>query len=273
MYYIYFPYALVVSSLFLIFALRKKTPVWWALVVLLAPVTAPYFFFKASRSFRGVFTTFFCLSFLLVGAGEGYIYYQDRIDFKYSNFSPVGRQLVQLTKKLKKSTHSLDKAIEHLEVLSKVESTRTGIGETINYIGTVQMRRIENLGDIERFLAFTRDYRSVLEKEGADTLLALEAYYSDPMVVGHLESLKDYLPAFEELLRYTFDNFRDIELKSSKHRENYDVYYLKYRRKVDRHNRLCGKRIQFRDSMVRDQPELDYYLPVIHQTDYLRMWQ
>ncbi len=273
MYYLYFPYAFIVSSLFLIFSIRKKTPLWWALVVFLAPVTAPYYFFKASEGFRGGFMTFFCLSFLLVGAGEGYIYYQDKIDFKYSNYSPVGRQLVQLSKKLKKSTIALDKAIEHLEILSKVESTRTGIGETLTYIGTVQVRRIENKGDIERFLAFTRDYRKTLEKEGADALLSMEAYYSDPVVVTHLESLEDYLPAFEELLRYTFDNFRDISLKSSKHRENYDAYYMKYRRKVDRHNTLCTKRIQFRDALVQKRPELEHYLPTIHQTDYLRMWQ
>lgn len=273
MYYLYFPYAFVVSSLFLIFSIWKKTPLWWALVVLLAPVTAPYYFFKASEGYRGVFTTFFCLSFFLVGAGEGYIYYQDKIDFKYSNYSPVGRQLVQLSKKLKKSSIVLDKAIEHLEILSKVESTRTGIGETLTYIGTVQARRIENKGDIERFLAFTRDYRRILEKEGADALLSMEAYYSDPVVVSHLESLEDYLPAFDELLRYTFDNFRDIELKSSKHRENYDAYYMKYRRKVDRHNTLCTKRIQYRNALVQKRPELEYYLPTIHQTDYLKMWQ
>lgn len=273
MYYLYFPYALVVSSLFLIFSIRKKTPVWWALVVLLAPVTAPYYFFKASRGYRAVFTTLFCLSFVLVGAGEGYLYFQEKTDFKSSHFSPVGRQLVQLSKKLRKSTLALDKAIQKLEMLSKVESTRTGIGETLTYIGTVQVRRMENRGDIDRFLAFTRDYRNILEKEGADTLLSMEAYYSSAVVVSHLESLEDYLPAFEELLRYTFDNFRDIELRSSKHRENYDAYYMKYRRKVDRHNTFCTKRIQYRNALVHRQPELEYFLPTIHQTEFLRLWE
>ncbi|MBI9089187.1 MAG: hypothetical protein JEZ12_08225 [Desulfobacterium sp.] len=273
MYYLYFPYALVVSSLFLIFSIVKKTPVWWPLVVLLAPVTAPYYFFKASQTHRVLFMMLFCLSFVLVGAGEGYIYIQDKINFKYADYSPVGRQLVQLSKQLKKSTIALDEAIEKLEMMSKVESTRTGIGESLAYIGTVQARRIENKGDIERFLAFTRDYRGVLEKEGADTLLILESYYSDPAVVTHLESLADYLPAFEELLRYTVDNFRNIDLKSSKHRENYDAYYMKYRRKVDRHNTLITKRIRYRDALVAKHPEIEYYLPTIHQTDVLKMWE
>ncbi len=273
MYYLYFSYALVVSSVFLIFSIRKKTPIWWPLVVLLAPVTAPYYFFKASRTHRGVFMTLFCLGFALVGAGEGFLYYQEKIDFKYSHFSPVGRQLVQLSKDLKKSTIALDEAIEKLEMMSKVESTRTGIGDSLTYIGTVQARRIENKGDIERFLAFTRDYRDVLEKEGADTLLILEDYYSDPAVVTHLESLSDYLPAFEEVLRYTFDNFRDINLRSSIHRENYDAYYMKYRRKVDRHNAFITKRVQFRNGLVAKHPKLEYYLPIIHRADVLRMWE
>ncbi len=273
MYYLYFPYALVVSSLFLVFFILKKTPVWWGLVVLLAPVTAPYYFFKASQRYRGVFLTFFCLSFALVVAGEGYLYYQEKIDFRHSHFSPVGRQLVQLSKKLKESTVALEKAIQQLEAMSKVESTRTGIGETLTYIGTVQVRRIENKGDIARFLAFTRDYRKILEKEMADTLLSMEEYYSGPVVVNHLESLEDYLPAFEELLRYTFDNFREIEMRSSKHRKNYDAYYMRYRQTVDRHNKLCAKRIQYRDALVQKCPELKYYLPTIYQIEYLRMWE
>lgn len=242
-------------------------------MVLLAPVTAPYFFFKASQTHRGLFTTFFCLGFVLVGAGEGYLYIQDKINFKYADYSPVGRQLVQLSKELKKSTIALDEAIEKLEMMSKVESTRTGIGESITYIGTVQARRIENKGHIERFLAFTRDYRSMLEKEGADTLLMLEDYYTDPSVVTHLESLADYLPAFEELLRYTFDNFREIDLRSSKHRENYDAYYMKYRRKVDRHNTFITKRVQYRNTLVAKHPDLEYFLPTIHRADVLRMWE
>ena len=273
MFYLYFSYVLIVSCSLYSFFVRKKKPVWWAIFSFFAPVTAPYFFFKASLKKRFIFTIFFYLGLVLVCGGEFYLFSKEKVEFKLANYSPAARHMIQLSDELKNSTAEFDNAIKELESMSKVVSKPTGIAEALSFIGTVRVKMIKNRSDVKQFIAFSKDYKAVLEKEGFDDIFFMEDFFTNPVVVVYLKSLEDYLESFETLLNYTLDNFNNIEAKSPVHIQNYDAYYMKYRQAVDRHNRLCVKRIEFQKTIVEKHPGLEQYLPTMIQTDFLKLWE
>jgi len=264
---------LVLSVIFLSFYTQKKAPASWALIVLLAPVTAPYYFFKASQKQRVIFTILFGLSFLVVGAGEFYLFSQEKARLKMAAYSPAVRQMIQLSDTLKESTTLLDHAIRKLEEKSKAISNRESLGDILTFIGEFHVIIEKNRGDVERFISFTRDYKTLLEKEGFNDILSMEEFYTNPVVITYLKSLDSYLSEFEKLVTYSFDNFESIDRKTPQQVRNYDVYYMNYRRAVDTHNRLCVKRIEFQKTIIEKHPGLELYLPTMIQTDFLKLWQ
>jgi hypothetical protein len=85
--------------------------------------------------------------------------------------------------------------------------------------------------------------------------------------------LKKYLDSFEALLKYTYINFYKIkDLKIQENLNNYDEYYLKYRRDVDSHNRFNVKRINFQNAFLKKYPEVKPYLPSKRQTEAFKLW-
>lgn len=215
----------------------------------------------------------FGISFLVVGAGEFYLFSQERARFKLASFSPAVRQMIQLSDTLKESNTLLDHAIKKLEEKSKAISNRESLGDILTFIGEFHVIIEKNRGDVERFIFFTRDYKTLLEKEGFNDLLSMEEFYTNPVVITYLKSLDSYLSDFEKLLAYTFDNFETIKRKKPEQVKNYDAYYMNYRRAVDSHNRLCVKRIEFQKTIIEKHPGLESYLPTMIQTDFLKLWQ
>ncbi len=255
----------------------KKCPLWSVVVVLFAPVTAPYFFFQANPGIRLkkriVGATVFYLCLLTVCTGEFYLFFQEQGRLAMVHHSPVERRMIQVSEELMASTRALDGAIKELESLSKVMSKRTSIGKTLSFIGIVRVKIIRNRNDVDRFTAFCQGYRGRFEKEGFKDFLFVEDFFINPVVKAYLKGLEDYLADFESLLNYTFDNFEGIDAKNPLQLKNYDAYYLKYRRSVDRSNFLSTQRIAFQRTFVEKHPGLERYLPTMLQTDFFKVWE
>ena len=220
-----------------------------------------------------VLTTTFYLCLFIVCAGEFYLFFQGKAHLAMARHSPVERQMIQLSEEFMASTIALNGSIKALASRSKVMSKRAAIGEVLSFIGIVRVNIIRNKNDIERFKAFIRGYKEILEKEGYRDFLFIEDFFINPIVKAYLKGLEDYLADFERLLNYTFDNFERIDAKSPLELKNYDAYYLMYRRSVDRYNFLCTQRIEFQRRLFKKHPGLERYLPTITQTDFLKVWE
>lgn len=273
MYYIYFTYVLILSSLIFVECIMKSKPRWWAALVLAAPVTAPYFLFKSRKENSMVLILIFLSTFSAVGASEFILYSRYMEKNKYADLPPVTRQMIRLTDKLKISTAKLDNGLVKLEQLSKVESRIHEIKKTIDFIHTLRGLRDENQNDIDLLIKYTTDYQSFFKKKELDWVFNLQKFYNNRNVRMHYRSLQKYLDSFEELLRYTYVNFYNItDHKSEEHLKNYDQYYLRYRRSVDSHNRFNVKRIEYQNTFLEEYPKLRIYLPGARQTDTFKLW-
>jgi hypothetical protein len=261
---------------FLLFV-KGKIPSLNVLFVLLAPVTAPYFFVRAdsgsSLQKKTMFVTLFYLCFTVVCGVEIHLFIQEKERLTVAAYSSLQRGKIHLGDKLKSSTRAFDLSIRDLECLSKTVSTRSKISQTLLSIETVRKRMIESQKDIDQFLSFAKDYKNSLQDEGFSDFLFVEEFFTSPAVRLYPKSLESYLVAFENLLIYTFDNFESINSKSPPHLKNYDAYYMKYRRAVDKHNLFYAKRIEFQNTLLKKHPGLEQYLPEIKGTDFLKGWE
>ena len=273
MYYIYFSYSVIISLLMLWECLKKDKPRWWALMVLFAPVTAPWFVFQSRKASGIVIFMIFLTSFSAVGGTEFYIYTNYMEKNKYSHLPLVTRQMIRLAEDLKSSTVKLDRALVKLEGLSKVESRIHEIKNTIDFIYEIREIEEENKNAIFRLENYLYDYKDFFIKNDLAWLFNIQPFYDNHNVVQHNKSLKKYLDSFEALLKYTYVNFYKItELKLQENLNNYDEYYLKYRRDVDSHNRFNVKRINFQNAFLKKYPEIKPYLPGKRQTEAFKLW-
>ena len=274
MYYIYFVFVAVLSSLMLYECYHRKHPMWWALAVLLSPVTAPYFIFKSRKESGIIIFLIFLATFSAVGGIEVYLYSNYMEKNKYSHLPLVTRQMIQLSEELKLSTLTLDHALIKLENLSKVESRIHEIKKTIEFIDQTRDIMSANQKAILRLVRHATDYRSFFIKKDLSWVFNIQKFYNNRNVKQHYKSLEKYLDAFENLLKYTYINFYNItEYKSEKHFKNYDEFYLKYRRAVDAHNRFNVKRIDFQNSFLKKHPDIKPYLPGERQTETFKLWE
>ncbi len=274
MYYIYFPYVLLLSGLMLFECHIKKHPKWWAGVVLLAPITTPYFLFKSRKSEGMILFMIFLATFTAVSASEFYLYSNMREKNKYTHLPPITRQVIRLSENLKQTTIELDQGLVHLELISKVESRIKELKRTIEFIETLRVIMSKNQSSINRFVKFTTDYKSYFVKKDLNWVYQVQLFYTNRNVQLHYKSLQAYLNDFEALLIYTHTNFYNItEAKTKEHLKNYDEYYLRYRRAVDTHNKFNVKRIEFQNQFLLKDPEIKPYLPGKRQTDAFMLWE
>lgn len=274
MYYLYFPYVLLLSCLMFFECHKKKHPKWWAAAVLLAPVTTPYFIFKSRKSEGMVLFMIFLATFTGVSAFEFYTYAQMKETNKYAHLPPITRQVIRLADDLKKTTLNLDKGLVTLEQVSKVESRLKELKETIKFIGTLRIIMAENQASIARLVKFTTDYKVYFVKKDLNWVYQIQLFYTNRNVVVHYKSLQAYLDNFEALLTYSYTNFYNIkDAKSKEHLKNYDEYYLRYRRAVDSHNRFNVQRIEFQNEFLHKYPSIKPYLPGKRQTETFMLWE
>ncbi len=252
----------------------KNHPRWWALTVLLAPITTPYFIFKSRKESGMVMFTVFLTLFSIVAGIEFFLYANYMEKNKYAHLNPITRQMIRLSEELKISTLNLDNALVKLENLSKVEARIHEIKKTIEFIGTLRILMSNNQASINQLVKYTNDYNTFFQKKDLEWVFNVQSFYNNRNVIQHYKSLQNYLENFEELLEYTYVNFYNInEHKSKEHLNNYDEYYIRYRRAVDSHNRFNVKRIQFQNEYLLKFPEIKQYLPGERQTDTFKLWE
>ncbi len=252
---------------------KKKHPRWWALVVLIAPVTTPYFIFKSRKESGIVLFTVFLISFSIMAGSEVFLFSRYMEKNQYMHLPPVTRQMLKLTEDLKESTEKLDLGLVELEHLSKVESRIHEIKRTIEFITKIRITIQENQQAIQQLVKYTSDYKSYFMNKDLAWVFDIQKFYNSRNVLQHYKSLDKYLNNFDELLKYTYVNFYNItEHENPEHLKNYDQYYLKYRRAVDSHNRLNVKRINFQNDFLAKHPTIKSYLPGKRQTDTFRLW-
>lgn len=273
MYYIYFPYVVILAFLLFAECLEKKLPRWWAVMVLIAPLTTPYFIFKSRKEEGIVLFTVFLTSFSIMAGSEVFLYSKHIEKNQYLHLPPVTRQMLKLTDNLKKSTEKLDIQLVELEALSKVESRIHEIKKTIEFITTIRITIVENQQAIKQLEKYTTDYKSYFLGKDLAWVFDIQKFYNNRNVVQHYKSLDKYLNDFDELLKYTYVNFYNItEHKNPEHLKNYDQYYFRYRRAVDSHNRLNVKRLNFQNDFLAKHPIVQSYLPGKRQTDTFKLW-
>ncbi len=273
MYYIYFPYAFILAAWTLFEFYKNKKPKWWALVILLAPITFPYYILKTKKEKGVVFVMIFLASFSAVIAGEVFLYSVERERSRYEDVPPLTRQMLRLTDELEAATEKLNSAIIKLEEMSKVESRIDKISETIDFIGRVKILIRKNRESISKVITVANNYKDYFQQEGRDWVFQIEAYYSNEAVVTHFKTLDTYLDTFERLLIYTLEHFYEInDAKDPRAQKNYDAYYMRYRRAVDRYYRFNLRRIEFQRAFLETYPALEEYLPGKRYTDSFRVW-
>ncbi|MCG8636977.1 MAG: hypothetical protein MI863_24305 [Desulfobacterales bacterium] len=273
MYYIYLPYALILGCLMFYECHKRAHPKWWALLVLAAPVTTPYFIFKSRKRSGVILFMIFMTTFSVMAASEVYLYLQMKEKFKYAHLPPLTRQVVRFSETLSNTTQRLDKALVTLEMMSKVESRVIELKRTIEFIAELRVLISQNQAAINRMVKFTSDYKSYFVKKDLNWVYHIQLFYTNRNVVQHYNSLETYLNNFEALLKYTYENFDKItKLKDKEALKNYDEYYLRYRRAVDSHNRLNVQRIEFQNDFLLKYPDIKPYLPGKRQTETFLLW-
>jgi len=272
-FYIYFPFAAILASLMLFECHTKNHPRWWALMVFFAPVTTPYFIYKARRKTGMILIIIFLSTFSAACFSEWFLYIRYMEKNKYAHLPPVARQIVYFSNELKMSTIQLDKAIVKLEGLSKVEARIKEIKKTIDFIRDLRKVMLKNQADVHKLIKFTTDNQAMFKGKDFDWVFNIQKFYNNINVVRHYKYLKKYLVEFEALLSYTYVNFYSIrDHKTEKHLKNYDEYYLRYRGAVDSHNRFNVSRIEFQNAFLKKYPEIKPYLPGERQTDTFKLW-
>lgn len=270
MYMIYFPYAIAVAVWVLIDSGKRNVSRLWSLPILFSPVLTSLYLFRTRPGKSLVPIVIAVVSLVCVGIGEytiDRIYYRETLTF--SNYSPIAKKMIELSQDLKASTTTLDDAIEKLEGMSRVESKLQNMGKTIQLIGDMRVLMIRNKQAELTLISFAKEYREILEQDGMEWLLTIETYYNNRVVLLHEKKLNEYLDAFEALLQFIFEHYYKIHAQDIRTLNNYDAYYMNYRRAVDSHNAINIKRITYQDSLLEEHPGLKPYLPSIRQIDFL----
>jgi len=243
-------------------------------VVFLSPVTLPYFIYKSRKAEGMVLFMIFLASFTAVAASEFYLYATMKEKNKYAHLPPITRQVIRLSDDLKQSTVNLDKALVTLELSSKVESRIQEIKQTLEFIKSLRVIMDENQAAIQRLVKFTTDYKVYFSKKDLNWVYQIQLFYTNRNVLLHYKSLKAYLDHFEALLSYAYTNFYSItEAKTREHLNNYDEYYIRYRRAVDTHNKFNVQRIEFQNDFLLKYPDIKAYLPGKRQTEAFKLWE
>ena len=243
-------------------------------MVLLAPVTTPYVIFKSKKTAGMILFMVFLASFSMVAGAEFYIWAQEREKNKYAHLPPITSQVLRLCDTLKQTTNDLDAGLVKLENMSKVESSLEKLHQTIAFIKVLRITLAQNQDAIERLVKFTTDYKDYFMKKELHWIYQVRKYYTNHHVIRHFQSLETYLDDFNALLAYTAANFSHIaEHKDPASLKNYDEYYLRYRRAVDRHNVFNVQRIAFQNNFLRKYPDIKDYLPGERQTESFLLWE
>ncbi len=243
-------------------------------MVLMAPVTTPYFIFKSRKTKGMILFVVFLVTFTMVSIAEFYIYSNMKEKFKYDDLPPVTRQIMETIDSLKVTNSELDHGLAGLEKLSKVDSRIKELKHTIEFVENLRTILSKNQLAINQLAKLILNNKSYLAKQDLDWVYGIEEFYTNRNVTLHINSLETYLKDFQALLQYVVINFYFItEHKTQEHLKNYDEYYLRYRRALSTHNKFNVQRLEFQNDLLLKHPDLQPYLPGDRQTETLRLWE
>ncbi|MCD4720006.1 MAG: hypothetical protein K8S13_09125 [Desulfobacula sp.] len=229
--------------------------------------------FKIKKSSRIILVLIFLIIFLMVLGGGIFLYFLNKKKSVQDNLPPIIKQMIVLNEDIEKTTSDIYNASGKLDSISMVQSRITDIESAIKLIGDLRQLVEENQIAIDRLTEFIEDHTSFVHRKNLLWVFAIKEFYTNHHVVQHHKSRVNYLAAFETLLKYTHTNFQNImELQSRQHMRSYDVYYMRYRRAADSHNRFNKKRISFQTAFVEDHPEVTPFLPGAHHTGPFKFW-
>ncbi|SLM30477.1 membrane hypothetical protein [Desulfamplus magnetovallimortis] len=272
MFFIYFPCALIVAIVVYFDSIKYKMPVWWAPLVFFAPAATPIYLIKTRRK-KSVIPIAVCLLIsVVVLAGEGFLFSKAKDKAELASHSPAAREIIKFTDRIKDVVNTLNYYTIKLEEVSGVGASTANINETLDFVTDMKalLREHENL--INGFTMTVNDYRNLLIAEKLGWLLNIEGYYTETVVVKYLKSFDAYLESFESLLKYTGEYFDEIQMKSLKHRKNYDGYYMNYARALDRHSRIDVGRMKYQYNFLKHYPDLEPYLPKVLDSRFFKIW-
>ena len=273
MFFVYFSGVIILGIV--VFKDSKKYNVsrWWAGLVGLAPVTMPYYLFVTRGKKLLPSLVIFSALFVLVVIFEVFFYTNLKQKIQRENYSPYVKQALEYTTELRKTTAELNRYIESLDELGRVNSSLEKIIETLKMVEKMGNVLIKTTAISQDFLILMKDYSSTINQRELQWLHPLAVYYADSSVIKYINALQFYIDAFSGLLKFTRDNFNEIHLKNSKQQKNYDYYYLKYISSLERHNHMDVKRMIFQKKFLQKYPDLVSHIPVISHTRFLRVWK
>ncbi len=273
MFFVYFSGVIILGIV--VFNDSKKYNVsrWWAGLVGMAPVTIPYYLFVTRGKKLLPSLVIFSALFVLVVIFEVFFYADLKQKIQHDNYPPHVKQALEYTAELRKTTVELNRYIENLDELGRVNSSLEKIIETLKLVETMENVLVETTAISQDFLILMKDCSSTINQSELQWLHSLAAYYADDSVIKYINALKFYIDAFSGLLKFTRDNFDEIHLKNSKQQKNYDYYYLRYLRSLERHNNIDIKRMIFQKKFLKKYPDLVSHIPVISHTRFLRVWK
>ncbi len=271
--YIYFPYAVIVSVLVFLECRKYKQARWWPAVCFLFPPIVPYIIFRTRKGTGIVLIMIFLMTFSLTIGGEFFLFNYKEKKRMTQRIPPIIREVIKLNEDIKRTTIDIYNATGKLDSMSMVQSRVTDIKKMIGLISDLRQTIQSNQEAIDRLLLFIEDHNDYFYRKNLDWIFAIRNFYTDHHVLQHHKSRSNYYASFETLLTYTFKNFQNImELKSQQHMKSYDIYYLRYRRAADSHNRFNRKRIEFQTAFIREYPEVAPFLPGAHHLEPFKFW-
>ena len=273
----YIGFATVVFLGFCRVAVTEKLPWWWAPLVLFLPPLALFFVARMKREGKKANPLLWSAAILgglaMVAGIEVYLYQDYKEKNKYSHLPPVVREMIQRNDAVMASTIALYNASGKLDSLGLVQSRKTDIKTTLELIDQMRKLIAKNTRDIDSLVDYISSHEELLRRQHLDWAFSIGSFYRDPHVTRHNRSREGYFNSFEEMLRYTYDNFEAImELKSPRQRANYDAYYLRYRGVADRHNQVNRERIRFQNRFVAEHPDVKPFLPGTHHLEPFKFW-
>lgn len=272
MFFIYFPCALIASIVVYFDSVKQQMPLWWGPLVFFAPAAIPFYLIKTRRKKSIIPITVFVVICILVGIGEALLYSGMKEKVEFARHSPAAREILKFTGNIRYIVKQLNYFTVQLEELSGVGASTENIIETLAFTGAMQSLMKEHATAVKRLTLAVDDYRNILVAEKLDWVLNIEEYYSETVVIKYIKSLDHYLETFESLLKYTAKHFEDIQMKSAKHRKNYNGYYMNYARALDRHSRIDVGRMKYQHNFLRRYPKLEPYLLKMLDSRFFKIW-
>jgi len=251
---------------------KFKQARWWPAIVFFVPLAAPVFVFKTRKKNSKILSIIIVMTFLMAMGSEIFLY--SRLSKNQEDvIPPIIKEMIALNEDIKKVTIDIYNTSGKLDSLSMVQSRITDIKSTIEVIGTIRQLVDDNQNAVDTLIRFIEDHSEYVHRKNLSWVFAIKDFYMSRPVIQHQQSLANYLATFETLLTYTYTNFQNImELKSQQHMKSYDIYYMRYRRAADSHNRFNKKRIEFQTVFIEGHPEVKPFLPGAHHIGAFKFW-